>query len=174
MTYLLDANVLAYFWNAGQESALSKTAGRVALATPEHVAAELERSPKYGGRFRKWLPTSGIRVVPIAAFSPAHQHLLALQPDPTKLSDKGERACIALAAQDPSFVFVANDKEALWLALRELHDEGTRVIGVRVFLRRCREQGELSVEAIDQVARAAQGLDPTWWATWRSSLEGTK
>jgi len=83
---------------------------------------------------------------------------------------RGERASIALAAHDASRVLVANDRNAMWLALDELHLPGERIIGVPVFLRRLREQAALTVEAIDGVMGMRQGRRPTWWAAWRASL----
>ncbi|MBK8943497.1 MAG: type II toxin-antitoxin system VapC family toxin [Polyangiaceae bacterium] len=170
MTYLVDANVLAYFWNVGQQTALAESAAKLALATPEEVSEELGRSPKYGAQFRKWIASSGVGVLPIEAMSAVDETFTALHPDRTALRGKGEHACIALAAHDPSLVFVANDKNALWLALHELHAEGARVIGVRVFLRRLQEQAGLGLVAVDQVARAAQGPTPSWWQGWRAKL----
>lgn len=171
MTYLLDANVLAYFWNVNQQQALATAAAKVSLAAAEAVKDELERAPKYGSRFKNWIGTTAIAVVPIIALSDVHTHLLALQPDPTKLKDKGERASIAIAGQDPNFAFVANDKAALWLALHELHQREARIIGVRVFLRRMYEETQMAPNVIDEVARAAQGPVPTWWNDWRRSIE---
>jgi hypothetical protein len=69
-----------------------------------------------------------------------------------------------------SLVFVANDKNAMWLALAELHLPGERMIGVPVFLRRLYEQAELPVEAIDAVMDLRMGRRPTWWARWRAGL----
>ncbi len=57
---------------------------------------------------------------------------------------------------------MANDKNALWLALRELHAPGERLIGVPVFLRRLVEGG-LPIDAADDVLGECGTPTPTWW-----------
>lgn len=96
----------------------------------------------------------------------------ALTP-PTSERGKGERASIALAAHDPSLVLVANDRNAMWLALAELHHAGERMIGVPVFLRRLHDQAGLVPDAIDAVLGCYPGRRPTWWADWRAGLGST-
>ncbi|MBI3201489.1 MAG: hypothetical protein HYZ29_08100 [Myxococcales bacterium] len=91
-------------------------------------------------------------------------------PDLAVTRDKGERASVALASVDDTLTFVANDKNGLWLALRELHARGERILGVPVFLRRLRDEAGMDAEAIDDVMAACACPVPTWWNLWRASL----
>ena len=72
--------------------------------------------------------------------------------------------------------FVANDKNGLWIALRELWMPGERLLGLAVFLRRLFEQSTLEDPLIlDEVMSVAGGpaQRPTWWAPWRAALGST-
>lgn len=166
--YLLDNNVVSYFWNAGREGELAAASQRVALGICEEVRDESEKMR--GKRFRDWLTKSAIQVRGIELGSAAHRTLIALHPDVGVLKDLGERASIALCAHDRDLVFVANDKKALWLALRELHLRGERILGLLVFLRRLHEDGGLPPEALDEVVTISQHSTPTWWRDFRASL----
>jgi hypothetical protein len=111
-----------------------------------------------------------IAALDIEVASPVDATLQALRPLASSRG-KGERESIALAAHDPGLVFVANDRNAMWLALQELHAPGERMIGVPVFLRRLRDGGALEPGAIDAVMHHWSGRRPTWWADWRASTE---
>lgn len=170
MPYLLDNNVLSYFLNRGRAEALSTAAVRTQLVIVDEVREEAERHRTLGGFFRDWLPTTRIQVRPIEVGSLAHHTLVALSPDLAGTKDKGERASLALASVDDTLTFVANDKNALWLALRELHVRGERILGIPVFLRRLRDDAGLDRESIDDVMAASTCPVPTWWNAWRASL----
>lgn len=173
-TYLLDTNIISYFLNGDHLAELSRMTSVVQLALVDEVRTELEGHPTRGSTFLSWLPGSGLKVIEIVVGSPAHTKLLALSPALSARRGRGERASIAVAAVDPELVFVANDKNALWLALRELHSEHSRIIGVFTFLRWCREQAALSLGAIDDVAKASGAGRPSWWPEWRVALESSR
>lgn len=165
MTFLLDNNALSYFFNASEQGAPSDASHKVSLAVVGEVADELRKHPTFGAKFDNWLAKTAIRERAIAVGSAADAVLQELHPASAP-KDLGEHASIALAATDLQYVFVANDKGALWLALNELVEPGERIVGLRVFLRRLREHAKLPGRAIDGVVRAAQGKHPTWWAAW--------
>lgn len=144
-------------------------AARCPLAIADEARVELLKSRTHGARFKKWLETGRIENLEIIVGSDVDSTLQAL-PISNPSRGRGERASIALAAHDPSRVFVANDQNALWLAVAELYHPGERMIGVPVFLRRLHEQAELPPDAIDDVMDMRQGRRPTWWAPWRASL----
>lgn len=169
MTYLLDNNVISYFLHCRQEVALMAAGARCPLAIADEVRVELLKSRTDGERFKKWFAAGEIENLEIVVGSDIDSTFQSL-PVSNSVRGRGERASIALAAHDASRVFVANDRNAMWLALDELHLPGERMIGVPVFLRRLREQAALPVEAIDGVMDMRRGRRPTWWATWRASL----
>ncbi len=169
MAYLLDNNILSYFWNTGHERDLAAAGQRVDLSICEEVRDEAARN--FGPtKLQAWLDKGPIQMRGIEVGSTAHATLMDLHPDMSILKDLGERASIALCAHDPSLVFVANDKKALWLALRELHARGERIVGLLVFLRRLHEDAGLSPEAIDDVAKISGHSTPTWWRDFRAPL----
>lgn len=129
MTYLLDNNVVSYFLHCRREAALMDAAGRGSLAIADEVSKELKRSRSDGERFSAWFAGGKIASLAIEVGSEADATFQALTP-PTAGRGQGERASIALAAHDPSLVLVANDRNAMWLALAELHHAGERMIGV--------------------------------------------
>lgn len=172
MTYLLDNNVVSYFLHSRREADLMTAARRCSLAISDEVRKELRRSRRDGERFQAWFAGGPIANLAITVGSEVDATFLALAP-PTTERGKGERASIALAAHDLSLVLVANDRNAMWLALAELHSPGERMIGVPVFLRRLREQAGLVPEAIDAVMGCYPGRRPTWWAEWRAKLGST-
>jgi hypothetical protein len=169
LTYLLDANVISYFLHCRREVDLMAAGARCPLAIADEVRVELLKSRTHGERFKKWFAARGIDNLEILVGSDVDSMFQSL-PVSNSARGRGERASIALAAHDASRVLVANDRNAMWLALDELHLPGERIIGVPVFLRRLREQAALTVEAIDGVMGMRQGRRPTWWATWRASL----
>lgn len=166
--YLLDANVISYFLRDGHDDLLFEViATAVDVVIVEEVRDELSAHKKFGSRFAHRLEGSSIIVVGLELGSKAADLYARLHPDPTWTKDKGEHASIAWAALHPELVFVANDKNALWLALAELHEPGERMIGVRVFLRRMGDTVDgLSRGAIEAVASACQGRAPSWWGEW--------
>jgi hypothetical protein len=168
----LDTNVVSYFLQAERESDVARAAAVSAMALAETVRGELENDPKRGGRaFRKWLEGSQIGVLSIELGTPAHTTLAALVGPTSTAKNLGERASIALAASDPTLTFVANDKNGLVLALRELWSPGERVLGLAVFLRRLVEAGALAdPTAIDDVMAIANTQQPSWWVSWRASV----
>lgn len=169
MTYLLDNNVLQYFFHAGREQDLIDVTRKTSLAIAREVFEEACRG-KHGARARKLLPGEEIIVFDIVVGSPVDQTLQALRPL-VSTSGGGERESIALAVHDPGLVFVANDKNAMWMALHELHTGGERMIGVPVFLRRLHATTGLAQAVIDDVMRYWSGRRPTWWPSWRASIE---
>lgn len=172
MTYLLDNNVVSYFLHSRREADLMAAARRCSLAIADEVGKELRRSRRDGDRFKAWFIGGNIASLAIAVGSEIDATFEALQPPATERG-KGERASIALAAHDASLVLVANDRNAMWLALAELHHRGERMIGVPVFLRRLHAQAGLVPEAIDAVMGCYPGRRPTWWADWRAKLESS-
>ncbi len=120
MTYLLDANVVSYFLQARRDNDLASAAATIPCAIVDEVRQELANDPARGPRFAQWLPTSNLRIVPIAVGSNADTVLSRLQLMVTTTRGKGERASIALAASDTDLVFTGMDKGGMWIALREL------------------------------------------------------
>ncbi|MBI4818388.1 MAG: hypothetical protein HY791_19135 [Deltaproteobacteria bacterium] len=173
--YLLDANVLSYFLAFGHEELLLGDLAKVArIVIVEEVRDEVVRHPRYGAAFAERLPRSPLEVEGLALGSSEAGLYAQLHPDPSRSKDKGEHAAIAWAAHHADLVFVANDKNAMWLALAELHLPGGRLIGVRVFIRRMSELfGAFSRAAAVDIARASRGKEPTWWAAWLATLPPT-
>jgi hypothetical protein len=169
LTYLLDANVIAYFLASKREDDLKAAATRCSISVADAVYDELTKSPNDGARFRSWFDGSPIRDLPILVDSDVDQTLQKLMPPLTERG-RGERASIALAAHDPSLILVTNDRNAMWLAMAELHRPGERMIGVPVFLRRICEQAGCPATAIDAVIGTYPGRVPSWWASWRAAL----
>lgn len=168
--YLLDANVFGYFWSAGHRRALEDAAAQIGLVTVAEVRRELGRSRGDGAGRLAWLDRTKIDVRAIELGAPSATTLAELTVT-RELANrgKGERECIALAAHDHSLCFVANDQNAMWLALRELHAPGERLIGVPVFLRRLADVGVLrraTVEDVFVAWRGRSGVAPTWWSGW--------
>lgn len=182
MTFLLDTNVVAYFLQIGREAELATAAQRCSMVVVDEVYRELKADPRRGGRrFDRWFDGSNIRVDAIAVGSPASLTFAQLRrPGPTgdhlppPIRDLGERASIALAASDSSLTFVAHDKGAMWIALRELWAAGERLVGVPVFVRRLFGIKALTDPAIaDDIIAQIKHAQPTWWASWRAGLGGS-
>ena len=181
MTFLLDTNVVSYFLQVGRERELAEAARICPMALVDEVFRELKVDPHRGGRtFTHWFGASKISVLPIEVGSPASMTFARLRdlrppnsnlPPPNK--DRGERASIALAASDLSLTFVAHDKNAMWIALREIWEPGERLVGVPVFLRRLFAASALSEPVIaDEIIAQIKPAQPTGWAEWRSGLSG--
>lgn len=170
--YLLDTSILSCFFRQEQESALAACTAAVQIITLEEVCDELRRDPRVDERLRRFLPSSGIKVASIPLGSIAHDMLCQLHPKVSLTKNLGERACIALAAtQEPAATFVASDKGAMWIALRELHQPGVRLLGLHVFLRRLHESAGLPLPALDAVAAESHLPLPLWWLPWRRAPE---
>jgi hypothetical protein len=170
--YLLDNNIVSYFFNADLQADLARIAGALTLAIVREVHEEAPRHATKGAVYEKWLPSSGVTVRDIAVGSPGSGILADLQLSTGSLSDLGEFASIAIASEDPSLIFVTNDKAALWIALRELYAPGERVIRFPTFLRRAHDAVGLSQAAVTKLAKHAQVSDapPTWWSAWLTTL----
>jgi hypothetical protein len=179
LTYLLDANVVSYFFDANRQRELAAASARCPMAMVDEVRQELERDRARGGpAFRAWLTASGIEVRSIEVGSAASATLAQLLPPVPSGKDRGERASIALAAHDPSLTFVTNDGGAKKIALRELWAPGERLLALSVFLRRLFDQSALVEPAIlDEIIKKAyypSAQRPTRWAPWRAGvLSGT-
>jgi hypothetical protein len=71
MTFLLDTNVVSYFFQVRRSETLAAAATTVPCAIADEVRVELESDRTRGTRFIEWLPHSGLRVIPIVVGSPA-------------------------------------------------------------------------------------------------------
>ena len=177
MTYLLDNNVVQHFLHAKREPQLREAASQVPLAVADAVFKEAcvdGKDQERKRRARILLDDGPIGRLSIDVGSSQDITLQALVSRISTTRGDGERASIALAAHDPSLVFVANDHNGLWLALRELHTRGERLVGVPVFLRRLREDAALDLDSIDDVLREylrPNHTPPTWWSPWRSGQQ---
>lgn len=172
MTYLLDTMVVSYFLQASCERKLADASKTVSMAIVEEVRDELHADKTRGGAsFLRWLESSRIDVRDIQLDSAEAATLIQLTAGAPTSKNLGERASIALAAHDPTLVFVTHDKNGLWLAVRELWQAGERVLGVAPFLRRLVESEAVTQSSVlDDVVKHVAGDNPTWWAKWRASL----
>jgi hypothetical protein len=169
MTFLLDTQVVSFFLQARRHQELAGAASRVPCAIVDEVRQELARDPTRGGLFEHWLPASQLAVLAIAIGSAADAWLNRLQVGVTGARGRGERASIAICATRDELVFTGMDKNAMWLALRELHAPGERLISLPVFLRRLVDTQALGGEAADDVMRHSRQTFPSWWANWLSA-----
>jgi hypothetical protein len=176
VTYLLDTMIVSYFFQKGRENELALAAQRCSMALVDEVRRELEGDPRRGQVFRNWLGTSNVEVCSIEVGSEASVTLFHLQSQTTSSRGGGERASIALVASDETLTFVTHDKNAMWIALRELWMPGERVLGLPVFLRRLVDEGHLVNPVVldDIISIAMKPAErPTWWASWRARLAPT-
>jgi hypothetical protein len=171
-SYLLDNNVISYFFNAGRQDDLARVAKKLGLVVVREVHEEAENHPSKGNAYKKWQPSSGIIIRDIGVGSDASAVLAQLQKNTAKLKDLGELASIALATDDPAVTFVSNDHGASWLTLNELHQPGERVIRFATFLQRAHDSVGLTRAAAKELAKKAQIPDrpPTWWQPWLNLL----
>jgi hypothetical protein len=159
---------------AGREKELARASQRIPLEIVDEVRKELEADPQYGGRaFANWLTSSSISIrrIPLGSEAAATFAQLLHPKDPHK--DLGERASIALVASEPALVLVTHDKNALWIAIREIWRGSTQVMGIAPFMRLLFDQGALADPDIaDEVINLSGPLEqrPTWWAPWRAAL----
>ena len=168
MTYLLDTQVVSFFFQARRHDELAAAAASSPLAIVDDVHGELAEDPTRGALFRRWFPTSHIELRSVEVGSAEEALLTRLATGLTTSRGRGERASIAVAATDARFVFTGMDRGAMWIALRELWTPGERLIGLPVFLRRMVELAALPREAADDVMRHSNQVLPTWWADWRA------
>lgn len=164
--YLLDNNVVQYFVQTRRTEDLRTTAMKVEMAVSDVVKEEAGKGP-FSKSAREAL--ANFKVLPIVVGSSIDLTFNALEP-PSSTKGKGERESIALALHEPDLIFVANDRNAMWIALRELHARCERMLGVPAFLRRMREDAGMSMDCIDAVMTrylGREGKPPTWWAAWR-------
>jgi len=182
VTFLLDANVLLDFQNAGELPALVQAAQRVDMAIAEEVYEEVTHpkaghSPELIGKKRQaklaldagWIRT--IEILPGSESAILKQQLLAGH-QTLKDKDRGEAASIAIAASDAGLLFVTGDKTAVLWALNELFHSGERVMRVPVFVRTLFDRGALPGAVVKRVAEraAGHGVPPSWWASWLGGL----
>lgn len=171
MTYLLDTNVVSFFLQASRETELAAASNISTLAIVGEVREELRADRNRGGpNFTRWLSSSGISVTDVIVGSPAAMRLAQLINGTATGRDLGERASIALASFDPTLVFVTHDKNAAWLALRELWAPGASVLRVASFLRRLFDEKALTDATVADDIIAFGEPRPAWWAEWRASL----
>lgn len=171
MTYLLDTNIVSFFLQASRETELATASDISPMAIVGEVRDELRGDKNRGGaNFTKWLAGSRIAVTDILVGSGSATRLAQLVSDTAMSRDLGERASIALASFDPTLIFVTHDKNAAWLALRELWAPGDRVLRVASFLRRLFQEKALTDAAVADDIIAYGEPRPAWWAEWRASL----
>ena len=120
MAFLIDTNVVWFFFEAGQKDALKSIANVVPLAVVEEVHQEALNHKKRGDEYRKWQLSSGLTVRSLAVGGVGSVCLGTLRGGSNDMKDLGEHASIALAVEDPSLLLVTNDKGGAWLGLREL------------------------------------------------------
>ena len=182
MTFLLDANVFLDFQNGGLLPELVTAAQVVDMAVAEQVFDEVTL-PKPGdssalvGKKRQAalvLREARINKLEIAPATPEAELMQSLlAPLQTlKNKDQGEAASIAIAARDPSLLFVTGDKTAVLWALNELFHKGERVMRVPVFVRTLFESKALDRATVRGIAERASchGAVPSWWASWLATL----
>jgi hypothetical protein len=171
-TYLLDNNIISYFFNAGLKAELSRIGKAISLAVVREVDNEALRHSAKGGEYKKWQPTSPLAVRDIAVGGVGSTCLALLRTGTGGLKDLGELASIALAVEDASFVLVCNDHNAVWIALRELFEEGEHVVRFPTFLRRAHDAVGLTQSVVTKLARLSQVAHgpPTWWPQWFANL----
>lgn len=182
MIYLLDANVVIDFDQAGALSALVRQSVvdvqvveqvYVELCTPldddpSHRRSEKQRRAKLlKSRF-----STPIEILPGTHAAQVMRHLQSRKTSNNPAKDRGEAASIAAASVDRELCFVAEDTGAVRYALGELFDSGERVQRLAPFVRVLYERG-----AIDRAAVSGLGglkkipeNPPSWWATWLASI----
>jgi hypothetical protein len=171
VTYLVDNNVISYFFNAGVKRQLTAIADVLPLAVVREVHDEAAKAA-FGNEYKNWQSTSKLKLVDLLVGGPGSKLLTELRRASSSLKDLGEHASIALAAEDKQYVFVANDKNALWIALRELYEPREVVIRLSTFLRRVADANAMTKSCAIDIAKKSQLEDalPTWWANWLATL----
>ena len=170
-TYLVDNNVLSFFFNAGRKGDLTAICGALSLAVVEEVHDEALRHKTRGDEYRAWHGRGLVSVRQIPLGGVGARCLGRLYKNTTG-KDLGEYASIALAVEDPSLVLVTNDKVGHWIGAREVL--GERVLRFWAFLRRAQAAAGLDAAAIRSlVANNGQSLtsdEPLWLAEWLDGL----
>jgi hypothetical protein len=180
VTFLLDANVLVDFQNASLLPALVKAAQVIDMAVAEQVFDEVtlpkadDSSDLVGKKRQAAIALRGSRIAQVEILPGTPEAVLMqalLAPFQTIKKDHGEAASIALAASDPSLLFVTGDKTAVLWALNELFHTGERVMRVPIFVRTLFERGVLDLTTLKGVAEraASHGAVPSWWASWMAA-----
>ena len=168
MTYLLDTMVVSFFYDTMRDE-LARAAGRCKMALVGEVYNEL-KTPKKPG-FKEWFGKANIALLDITVDSDAFITLNKLL-NPKLKSNLGERASIAWMANNPGFVLVTHDKNAMWIASREICCARNGIMGLPVFLRRLFDAEKLSNPSVLDVIISCldETHKPTWWDTWRSRI----
>jgi hypothetical protein len=182
MTFLLDANVLLDFQNAGLLPELVAAMQVVDMAVAEKVFDEVtlpklgDSSDAVGKKRQAAAALRSARITKIEIVPGSHEATLMqtlLAPIKTvREKDQGEAASIAVATRDAALLFVTGDKTAVLWALNELFHKGERVMRVPVFVRTLFEREALDGATVKKVANwaAGHGAIPTWWASWVATL----
>ena len=169
MAYLLDTPVVSCVLQARRENELARAATIVGCAIADDVRAELAADPARGPVFQRWLPASHVEVLSIVVGSATDAVLTRLQTAMVTTRGRAARASIAIAASNPELVLVSMDRNAMWIALRELSTPGERLLALPVFLRRLVDAVAFSADAADDVMKQSQHVLPAWWAYWRAT-----
>ena len=182
MTFLLDANVLLDFQNAGLLPELAAASQVVDMAVAEKVFDEvtltksgdtpnLVGKKKQAAAILRSAKLTKIEIVPGTREAALMQTLLG-PVNAIKDKDQGEAASIAVAASDEDLLFVTGDKTAVLWALNELFHKGERVMRVPIFARTLLERDALDSKTVQGIAEraASHGAVPSWWASWIAAL----
>lgn len=182
MIYLLDANVVIDFDQAGALSALVRQSVvdvqvveqvYVELCTPldddpSHRRSEKQRRAKLlKSRF-----STPIEILPGTHAAQVMRHLQSRKTSNNPAKDRGEAASIAAASVDRELCFVAEDTGAVRYALGELFDSGERVQRLAPFVRVLYERGAIDRAAVSGLGglKKIREYPPSWWATWLASI----
>jgi hypothetical protein len=159
------------FFNAGRKDDLAAIGERVPLVVVEEVHQEALDRRQRGGEYRAWQAQGHLAVRPLLAGSVGSTCLGQLYKR-TSGKDLGEYASIALAIEDPTLVLVTNDKNAHWIAARELIEGTERVLRFWAFLRRMQPLAKLTPSDVAAVVQApALSNDaPLWLPSWMAGL----
>ncbi len=182
MIYLLDANVVIDFDQAGALSALVRQSVvdvqvveqvYVELCTPldddpSHRRSEKQRRAKLlKSRF-----STPIEILPGTHAAQVMRHLQSRKTSNNPAKDRGEAASIAAASVDRELCFVAEDTGAVRYALGELFGSGERVQRLAPFVRVLYERGAIDRDAVSGLGglKKIRENPPSWWATWLASI----
>jgi hypothetical protein len=180
LRYLLDANVVIKFQQAGLLDELAKAAVKVPLAIVDDVRDELT-VPKTGKSttadmraVARVLDDSSIELLAIEVPSPQVSIRKALL---ARKAGLGEAGSVAIASQHPNLIFVTEDAKAVEgkpKLYRELPGETGRILGLHAFLRVLVERGAIAADSALGVSTAAKTISnidpPLWWRGWVDAL----
>lgn len=170
-TWLLDANVLTFLFAAEAEDAIDRAGAQgLSLAVPQRVLDELRRTDPgrqpWASRARTWVPPGSLQVIDLEVDSDVYRRWVELRARYAASGgtrDDGEHVCIALAMGDPSMVFVAHDKNALWRAVHEIRPSA-RIASAAVFFDRLHACGAIDQETRDKLGALCDAKHlPSWW-----------